>query len=162
MKTIKGQKNPTIETATTINELREAFVEFSGFSGSFNVILEGWQLAPVTGTEIINDQYRWKTPFVVSPVFPRESYTRKVCEEVGANITEIAPGLFIGAIRLDELKKLVIKDALRTRLTVMVSGTGNGINGRWGSVRRSLTGLPIGAPYFHPTPDDLRREWVHY
>jgi hypothetical protein len=158
----KGQKQVTIQTATTIDELRNCFVEFSGFSGSFNVSLEGWTLAPVTGTEISNDKYEWKQPMAVSPLFTNNSFTRKVCAEIGAAVTEISPGLFIGVVGFNDLKKLVIKDALRERLTIMVSGNGNGINGKWGSVRRTLTGLPIGTPYFHPTDEDLKREWTHY
>ncbi len=136
----------------TIAALREHFVNFGGFTGGWNVILEAFVETPGFGQKIA----------VSRPVKPGSWLTMTV--EGLAQVVPISDDQVILVITdWAELLRRVHQDALRERLLVTVTGNlvgevstrASSLVGGNNLVRRSKVGVAVGEPYWNPTDDQL-------
>lgn len=128
-------------------------MQFGGFTGGWNVLLESFEEAQGFGRRI-----------AVSKPVQTGSWLAKQFGDL-SNEVEIGGGMSVVVIEdWDKLVKKVNTEALRERLLVMI--TGNLIGDSWkkavqfsgrndGMIRRTKVGVPVGQAYWHPTEVQL-------
>lgn len=138
----------------TITDLRKHFVDFSGFSGGWNVLLESFEEAQSLSSSKI----------AVSKPVQTGTWLTEQCSGL-AHEVQIGGGMSVIVIdNWAALVRRVNQDALRERLLVMI--TGNLFGDNWhkavrfsgrndGLVRRSRAGVAIGTSYWYPTEEQL-------
>ena len=137
----------------TVADLREHYVNFGGFTGGWNVLLETFKEVQAFGPKI-----------AVSEPVQSGSWLTKQFENLSREV-DIGGGMSI--VVIDDWPALVCRvnqSALRERLLVMI--TGNLFGDSWekavrfsgrtdGLIRRSVAGVPVGAPYWYPSDEQL-------
>ena len=132
----------------TVEELSAEYRRVSGFSGGWNVILEGWQVSGDTAFTVVPSNgctvRHWLPAF------------RGI-----ATVTPLPGGLVAVTCPWSALVALVKAASLREALLAPVSGNlcgegwdaavaaGAATGAPRGSVRRSAVGCPVGQPYWH-------------
>lgn len=138
----------------TVSDLRNHYVTFGGFSGSWNVLLEFFKEVRAFGPLIAVSEPLQSGSWLTKQFPP--GLVREVT--LGGNMSVLVIEDW------DNLVKLVQQDALRNRMLVQVSGNLFGgsyekaiaIAGAVGSlVRRAVVGVDVGAPYWNPTEEQL-------
>jgi hypothetical protein len=146
-------KNMKKHQIRDIETLREYFVAHGGFSGGWNVRLEGWTVEQALHHRMV----------AVSPPLPVDSWQAKSMAGL-ATETQIGNGLAVLTVDWQRLVNRVCQDATRERLLVMITGCLWGdewekairFSGRTdGLIRRSLVGVPLGEQYWQPTKEQL-------
>lgn len=152
------QHNSIAMKFNTVSDLRNHYVNFAGFTGGWNVLLEGFERVQAFHAGAGSG----KLMAVSQPLTAGSWLTREFANL--AREVEIGNGMAVLVVDWDVLVKRVHQDALRERLLVMITGCLFG--GNWqkaikfsgrtdGRIRRSLVGVPVGAAYWHPTEEQL-------
>lgn len=137
----------------TIKDIRDFYVNHGGFTGGWNVLLESFTEVQCYGPKL-----------AISEPVQTGSWLTKQFVGIGR---EVELGGNMSVVVIDDWDGLVNRvkaGALRERLLVMI--TGNLVSDDWekairfsgrtdGMIRRSMVGVPVGQPYWHPTEEQL-------